>query len=426
MKVHKAFIFLILFIMSFYNCSLPADEEEKGDAEGEDTATSELPWEGETDKFTINSKEGVHLNDPQGDAGTAYVTIPSTSVKNTRWEFGVHLTFNPSANNYARFYLTSSSNILSGNLDGYYIQIGGAKDNVALYRQNGNQSKLLASGRELMKGNKSPKLSIKVECDNNGYWTFWTRLESENEYTKEKQVKDTNIQASRCCGIYCIYTKTRSKGFTFHRIRLSNDVETSTPPDETPDEPGTNIPDHPGTPELPEDVRGMLLFNEIMYDNATDGAEYVEIYNPGEKEISLPVLYLYKMYESGTVYSTTILSNEKASDPLTIPSKGYLCFTKYPGKVIQRHKVNGENLIEISKFPALSNDGGYLALSSSEKPEKGHTFDTCRFRDEMHDTDNKKTTGISLGKKSPELSSLNKNWRSSKHTTGGTPGIENM
>lgn len=426
MKVHKAFIFLILFVMSFYNCSLPADEEEKGDAEGEDTATSELPWEGETDKFTINSKEGVHLNDPQGDAGTAYVTIPSTSVRNARWEFSVHLTFNPSANNYARFYLTSSSNILSGNLDGYYIQIGGAKDNVALYRQNGNQSKLLASGRELMKGNNSPKLSIKVECDDNGYWTFWTRLESENEYTKEKQVKDTNIQASRCCGIYCIYTKTRSKGFTFHRIQLSNDVETSTPPDETPDEPGTNIPDHPGTPELPEDVRGMLLFNEIMYDNATDGAEYVEIYNPGEKEISLPVLYLYKMYESGTVYSTTTLSNEKASDPLTIPSKGYLCFTKYPGKVIQKHKVNGENLIEISKFPALSNDGGYLALSSSEKPGKGHTFDTCRFRDEMHDTDNKKTTGISLGKKSPELSSLNKNWRSSKHTTGGTPGIENM
>ena len=157
------------------------------------------------DKFTINSKEGIHLNDPQEDAGTAYITIPSTSVKNTRWEFGVHLTFNPSANNYARFYLTSSSNILSGNLNGYYIQIGGAKDNVALYRQNGNQSKLLASGRELMKGNSSPKLYIKVECDNNGYWTFWTRLESENEYVKEKQIKDTDIQTS-ATAVYTAFT----------------------------------------------------------------------------------------------------------------------------------------------------------------------------------------------------------------------------
>lgn len=81
MKNYQAFAFLSLFIMLFYNCSLPADDEEKGDLEGEDTITPELPWEGEMDKFTINSKEGIHLNDPQEDAGTAYVTIPSTSVK---------------------------------------------------------------------------------------------------------------------------------------------------------------------------------------------------------------------------------------------------------------------------------------------------------------------------------------------------------
>ena len=87
MKVYKAFAFLSIFIILFYNCSLPANDEEKGDSEGEDTVTYEIPWEGEMDKFTINSKEGIHLNDPYEDAGTAYVTIPSTSVKNTRWEF---------------------------------------------------------------------------------------------------------------------------------------------------------------------------------------------------------------------------------------------------------------------------------------------------------------------------------------------------
>ncbi len=424
MKVYKVFGFLSLSVMLFYHCSLPADDEEKGGVEGEDTATSELPWEGETDKFTINSREGVRLNDPQEDAGTAYVTIPSTSVKNTRWEFGVRLTFNPSANNYARFYLTSSSGVLSGKLNGYYIQIGGAKDNIALYRQNEDKTKLLASGRELMKGNNSPKLFIKVECDDNGYWTFWTRLESEHEYVKEKRVKNMDIPASRCCGIYCIYTKTRCKGFTFHHIRLSHDVETTTTPDEMPEEPGTDIPDHPDTPELPEDVRGMLLFNEIMYDNATDGAEYIEIYNPTETTVSVPALYLYKMYKDGTIYSTTTLQNENASIPLSIPSKGYLCFTKYFNKVVQKHKVGGETLIIIPNFPALSNDGGYLALSSTKKTAAGHTFDTCCFRDGMHTSE--KTIGVSLEKKSPELTSLNKNWHSSKHATGGTPGIKNM
>lgn len=420
MRIYKMFTLLGLFISIFYNCSLPADDEE--DSEGEDTATSGLSWEGETDKFTINSKEGVHLNDPAEDSGTAYVTIPSTSVKNTRWEFGVHLTFNPSANNYARFYLTSSSNTLSGSLNGYFIQIGGAKDNVTLYRQNGDQPKLLASGREVMKGNNSPQLYIKAECDNNGYWTFWTRLESEDGYTLEKQVKDTGIQGSVCSGIYCVYTKTRCKGFTFHHVRLSNGVETTTDPDNTPDEPDSEEPD---ITELPEDVRGMLLFNEIMYDNATDGAEYIELYNPTEQTIVLPQLFLYKMHEDGKVYSTTTLQNESSSQPLIIASKGYLCFSKYPSKIIQKHNVDRENLIEISKFPALDNEGGYLALSSTPKTGKGHTFDTCRFWDGMHDTDKSKTIGISLEKESPELPSLNKNWQSSKNTTGGTPGIKN-
>ena len=33
MKVYKAFAFLSIFIILFYNCSLPADDEEKGDLE---------------------------------------------------------------------------------------------------------------------------------------------------------------------------------------------------------------------------------------------------------------------------------------------------------------------------------------------------------------------------------------------------------
>lgn len=121
---------------------------------------------------------------------------------------------------------------------------------------------------------------------------------------KEKQIKDTDIQTSRYCGIYCIYTKTRCKGFTFHHIQLSNNVETDTTPDETSRSSRNRLQITRTAPELPKDVRGMLLFNEIMYNNATDGAEYVEIYNPTEQAVILPALYLYKMHEDGTIYNT--------------------------------------------------------------------------------------------------------------------------
>ena len=359
MKVCKALILLSLFMVAFYNCAPPPDEDTKEET-GEDTTTAELPWTGETDKFTINTKEGVHLNDPEEDAGTAYITFPSSSVHNTRWEFGVRLTFNPSANNYARFYLTSSSNVLSGELTGYFIQIGGAKDNVALYRQNGAELKLLASGRELMKGNNSPKLYVKVECDNNGYWTFWTRLLSEEEYTKEKQIKDSSIQNSVCCGIYCVYTKTRCDGFTFHHIQLSNDVETTTEPGETPDHPEEpETPEKPVLPDYPEEVKNLLLLNEIMYDNATYGAEYIELYNPSNSTVSVPSLKLLRYIDngSGTTQTTTT------------------AILKHPDKNIITRAVGAANHVEADFFePGDDRTTALASLGCSLKKESLQEF----------------------------------------------------
>ena len=45
MKVYKAFAFLSIFIILFYNCSLPTDDEEKEIQRERIQATSELPWE---------------------------------------------------------------------------------------------------------------------------------------------------------------------------------------------------------------------------------------------------------------------------------------------------------------------------------------------------------------------------------------------
>ena len=365
----------------------------------------------------------MRLDAPQEDGGTAFITIPSTTVRNTRWEFGVHLTFNPSSNNYARFYLASSSNILSGNLNGYFIQIGGIKDNVALYRQNGEQPKLLASGRELMKGNNSPRLYIKVECDNNGYWTFWTRLESENEYIKEKQVKDTSIQNPAYSGIYCVYTKTRCNGFTFHHVQLTNNIETTPSPDDTPNKPET--PADPVLPDYPEEVRGILSFNEVMYDNATDGAEYIELYNPSGTTVSVPAIKLIRYVDTGSNSTETktsvILQQSDGNQIINVPPYGYICLTKSPATLIRKHKADEETIIEISNFPKLTNEDSYLAIMTNE--EKSRLIDKCSYFESMHSSNTKRHQGISLEKASPELpSSTRKNWSSSKDSTGGTPG----
>lgn len=420
MKTHKAFASIQLLVILLLGCSVPADEETQTVIE-EDVISAQLPWEGETDKFTLNAKEGIRLNDPSGEAGNAYIAFPSSDVKSTRWEVGVRFTFNPSANNYARFYLTSSSKVLSADLNGYYVQIGGVKDNVSLYRQQGGQSVLLVSGRELMKGDNSPKLYIKVECDGNGYWSLWTRLESEPEYIKEKQAKDNSIPTSSYCGIYCLYTKTRSKGFTFHHIRLSKDVETTTMPDETPDT--------PKQPAYPEEVRGLLLLNEVMYDNAADGAEYIEIYNPADSTVTVPALKLLRYVDAGnnttTTKNTVILRQEDGNQAMSFPPHSYTCLTKSAATLINKHKADSTTIVEIPNFPRLTNEDSYLALMTDE--ESSRLIDKCSYFESMHNASSEKRhQGISLEKISPELaSSTRKNWQSSNAPTGGTPGSVN-
>ena len=143
---------------------------------------------------------------------------------------------------------------------------------------------------------------------------------------------------------------------------------TSTEPDDIPDVPDEpDKPDTPESPEYPDNVRNMLLFNEVMYDNAKDGAEYIEFYNPADQDITVKSLRLFKMRATGEIFSTTILKQEDENTNLVIPGKGYICFTHSATTLIRKHKVDGKSITEISKFPQLSNDGGYLALATDEE-----------------------------------------------------------
>lgn len=416
MKIRTLFACLCALLTAGCSPSFEEDEQTENGT-GQTDASTQFQWSGDTDKFTIDAQKGIRLDDPQQEAGTAYLSFPSTRVRGTRWEFSVKLSFNPSPSNYARFYLAATSDRLPESSDGYFIQIGGVRDNVSLYRIEDGEPALMAAGKEIMKGDNSPEVSVRVECDKNGYWTYWTKMAGEEAYSMEHQVKDARTINSVGCGIYCVYTKSRSDGFTFRQIQLSGDVETVTPPDETPDE-HPDEPETPETPDLPATVRGMLLFNEVMYNPDKDGAEYIELYNPTENDIVLPSLLLFKMRQTGEVFSTTELYADNGDEPMVIPSRGYICFTRYPELLMQKHGTDGSGIVEIVNFPQLNNSGGYLAIATNE--EHPRTIDTCRFIDWMHDA--KETKGVALEKRSPELSSLNANWHSSAHPTGGSPG----
>ena len=97
-----------------------------------------------------------------------------------------------------------------------------------------------------------------------------------------------------------------------------------------------------------------------MYDNATYGAEYIELYNPSNSTVSVPSLKLLRYIDngSGTTQTTTtaILKHPDKNQRLDFPPHGYICLTKSAATLINKHKADKNNIIQISTFPRINND----------------------------------------------------------------------
>ncbi len=149
---------------------LPPDtpsEENRPSVPTDDTHTYDpLSWDGETEKFRIENDGLIRLYDTSDRAGTACAATPLTTPDRTCWQLHVRLSFNPSANNHLRIYLMADSPDLTGNVDGYYLQVGGKEDRIYFYRQQGDALTLLCQTEAFMRGDSSPEVHIQVERDN--------------------------------------------------------------------------------------------------------------------------------------------------------------------------------------------------------------------------------------------------------------------
>ena len=144
MPRHPILVSLLCIGLAFAGCSqpmfveesdgLPPDtpsEENRPSVPTDDTHTYDpLSWDGETEKFRIEDDGLIRLYDTSDQAGTACLATPLTTPDRTCWQLHVRLSFNPSANNHLRIYLMADSPDLTGNVDGYYLQVGGKEDDL--------------------------------------------------------------------------------------------------------------------------------------------------------------------------------------------------------------------------------------------------------------------------------------------------------
>lgn len=164
---------------------------------------------------------------------------------------------------------------------------------------------------------------------------------------------------------------------------------------------------------------GDILFNEILFDPRSGGADYVELYNNTDKYIALNSLYFSSFRDDGSFSDGMALSETSQSFPPHL----YLCFTSDINAVANQYICTHTNMRKLSKLPALPDDKGNIVLLTAS----GDVLDEFSYTKKMHTALLKDAEGFSLEKRYPALnSSTSSHWlTASTQSGGGTPGYQN-
>lgn len=175
---------------------------------------------------------------------------------------------------------------------------------------------------------------------------------------------------------------------------------------------------------IPEPIeKKEVLFNELLVQPRTNGAEYIEIVNHSEKIIDMGTLFLgiKKNHSDGSI--DTVFYQVSGTQKIILPGEYYV-LTKYPDKVKQQYVTgNPANFIAMPSFPVLTNDSGTIFL----KTINHGMIDKFTYNKEMHYALLRRTDGVSLERSSLNLETNDPaNWHSASEDYGfGTPADQN-
>ncbi|MCB0807477.1 MAG: lamin tail domain-containing protein, partial [Bacteroidales bacterium] len=225
------FSLLFLTILNFQAIAQVYDDF----SDGNFTANPE--WTGDTADFKISNssaipaemKPGLQLN--AEESGISSLVVENSMINNTEWRFWVKLSFNTSANNFARIYLTSDQEDLSGTLSGYYVQIGGSNDSIGLYRQEGDTGFLVCQGENIFTGNTTNAIRLKITRDESGNWQMFADPDGGFNFQPEGSGMDGTITSTGYFGLYCRYTSSNATKFYFDDFYVSELNADTIPPE---------------------------------------------------------------------------------------------------------------------------------------------------------------------------------------------------
>jgi hypothetical protein len=193
--------------------------------------TAAPAWSGDAAQFIVNASQQLQLNGT--GAATSYLSVanPMPSLDNTEWRFYIKQSFSPSANNFGRVYIVSDQAVITGPLNGYYLQFGEANslDAVELFRQDGTTSASVCRGTDAEIAG-SFAIGVKVTRSAGGQWSLHVDPAGGTNYVTEATGTDATYTTSAFFGVQCVYTLSNITKFYFDDVYAGAGAVDVTPP----------------------------------------------------------------------------------------------------------------------------------------------------------------------------------------------------
>lgn len=163
-----------------------------------------------------------------------------------------------------------------------------------------------------------------------------------------------------------------------------------------------------------------LVINEILFNPATFGYDYVEIYNNSSKTIDASQLKLWNTDITGQPEDFTLLSDL----PRTISPNGFLLITEDTTFVLNNYPTHDATaFVQVDDLPSYNDDAGTVILTNAHDV----VIDKLAYSDEWQYALLEDVNGVSLERISPDAPTQDSmNWHSAATSVGyGTPGLAN-
>ncbi|WP_143164237.1 lamin tail domain-containing protein [Hymenobacter daecheongensis] len=185
--------------------------------------TQNPTWTGDVSGFQVTAQQ-LQSNGPAVTGTTLELVTPVTASPGTTWEFWANLKLATSGGNYADVWLLADQpSLKAAGTKGYFVRIGGADDEVALYRKDTPATPVyVVNGTNGTIGTTDNRVRVRVTRSLQDVWTLERDLNGGTAFVSEGTGTDATYQRGGWCGVSLLYSSANNRSFYFDDFRITD------------------------------------------------------------------------------------------------------------------------------------------------------------------------------------------------------------